>query len=63
MNLVINYLLVGIAIQFFMVWASRKTNKEELIFTNWEQFLLVIFWPIVLVSFIYYTIKAIFFEK
>ena len=63
MNLVINYLLVGIAIQFFMVWASRKTNKEELVFTNWEQFLLVIFWPIVLVSFIYYTIKAIFFEK
>lgn len=63
MNLVINYLLVGIAIQFFMVWVSRKTNKEELVFTNWEQFLLVIFWPIVLVSFIYYTIKAIFFEK
>lgn len=44
-----------------MVWGSRKTNKEELIFTNWEQFLLVIFWPIVLINFIYYTIKALFF--
>jgi hypothetical protein len=61
MDLVINYLLVGIVIQFFMVWGSRKTNKEELIFTNWEQFLLVIFWPIVLINFIYYTIKALFF--
>jgi hypothetical protein len=61
MDLVINYLLVGIIIQFFIVWGSRKTNKEELIFTNLEQFLLVIFWPIVLINFIYYTIKALFF--
>jgi hypothetical protein len=63
MDLVINYLLVGIIIQFFIVWGSRKTNKEELLFTNLEQFLLVIFWPIVLVSVVYYTIKTIFFEK
>jgi hypothetical protein len=61
MDLVINYLLVGIIIQFFIVWGSRKTNKEELLFTNLEQFLLVIFWPIVLINFIYYTIKALFF--
>lgn len=63
MNLTINYLLVGIIVQFFMVWVSRKTKKEELLFTNWEQFLLVILWPIVLINFTYHTIKALFFDK
>ena len=63
MNLVINYLLVGILFQFFMVWASKKNEQEELLFTHIERILLVIFWPIGLLGVIYQIIKTLIFEE
>jgi hypothetical protein len=63
MDLAINYLLVGIGVQLFMVWASYKIENEEFLFTPIERIGLTLLWPIVLVSVIYYTIKALFFEK
>ena len=53
MNLVINYLLVGILVQFFMVWASNKMEQEELIYTHTERILLVLFWPLAAFMIIY----------
>jgi len=63
MDLAINYLLVGIGVQLFMVWASYKTENEEFFFNPIERIGLTLLWPIVLVSVVYYTIKALFFEK
>ena len=63
MNLVINYLLVGILFQFFMVWASKKSEQEEFLFTHVERILLVAFWPIGLLGVIYNIIKTLIFEE
>jgi hypothetical protein len=46
-----------------MVWASKKNEQEELLFTHIERILLVIFWPIGLLGVIYQIIKTLIFEE
>ena len=61
MNLTINYLLVGIVIQFFMHYGAIKIAPQHT-FIHKERIILILIWPVSVIWFIISFVK-VFFSK
>jgi len=57
-NQITYYLVIGSLVSYLLDKLSKISNNEELEFTNWERFLLILFWPVAVLMFIFSFIRG-----
>jgi hypothetical protein len=64
MNWIINYLLLGILVMWALDYISRKvSDNPNQLFTQWERIVLIIGWPVYLITFIVMFLVTFFKNK